>query len=101
MRLFRVSSVISILFLVYADNVIGLSLKLPDIGRAVIDTGVGVVSKVPDVIPRPEDLFQLGKNAIAGYPFDLAFKAINTFCKYKIRRIKKSKKRKLIKYFIF
>lgn len=58
-----------------------LSFGIRDIGKSLIDTGKGVIDKVPDVIPSADTLFQLGKNAIAGYPFDVAFKVINTFCK--------------------
>lgn len=62
-------------------NVHCVSFGIRDIGKSAIDTGRGVINKLPDVIPSADGLFQLGKNAIAGYPFDVAFKVINTFCR--------------------
>jgi len=46
-----------------------------------VETGIGIVKKVPDVIPTPEALFQASKNVVAGYPFDVAFRIINVFCR--------------------
>lgn len=56
--------------------------KAKDVGRSIKDTSTGIAKKIPDVIPSAGTLLALGKNAVAGYPFDLAFKAINTLCKY-------------------
>lgn len=58
------------------------SLDLMDIGRSAQDVAKGIIEKIPDAIPKPEDLFQTGKNLIAGYPFEQVFSAINTFCKF-------------------
>lgn len=63
------------------NEVISLSLQFGDLTKSSMDLGKGILDKVPDVIPSPDLLLQMGKNAIAGYPFDLASKAINTFCK--------------------
>lgn len=49
--------------------------------HTVINATIGGIMKIPDVIPSPEDMFQSAKNLIAGYPADLAARAINTFCK--------------------
>lgn len=46
------------------------SLSLKNIGKSAIDVVKGVAEKIPDVIPSGEDLFQYGKNIIAGYPFE-------------------------------
>lgn len=46
------------------------SLNLKDIGKSAVDAAKGIAEKIPDAIPSTEDLFQLGKNAIAGYPFE-------------------------------
>lgn len=62
------------------------SLNLMDIGRSATDVAKGVLEKIPDAIPKPEDLFQAGKNLIAGYPFEQVFSAINTFCKLKFHK---------------
>lgn len=58
------------------------SLDFKDIGRSATDVAKGIIEKIPDAIPKPEDLFQTGKNLIAGYPFEQVFSAINTFCKF-------------------
>lgn len=58
------------------------SLDFMDIGRSATDVAKGIIEKIPDAIPKPEDLFQTGKNLIAGYPFEQVFSAINTFCKF-------------------
>lgn len=59
-----------------------MSFGLGDLSTSGLNLGKGIIEKVPDVIPTPTALFQLGKNVIAGYPFDLASRAINTFCEY-------------------
>lgn len=80
MKLFVVFGFVFSALLVH--NIHCLSFGIKDVGKSVVNTGVGVLSKVPDAIPTPEALFQSGKNIIAGYPFDVAFKLINTFCKW-------------------
>lgn len=80
MKLFSVLSVF-VFSVLLVQNVYCLSFGIEDVGKSIINTGVGVLEKVPDVIPMPESLFQLCKNAVAGYPFDVAFKIINMFCK--------------------
>lgn len=77
-------------------------LNLKDLGKAAVDVTKGVINKIPDVIPKPEDIFQGGKNLIAGYPFEQIFSAINSFCelfqlfcdfgvyKWKLRHVKKT-----------
>lgn len=52
------------------------------IGTSVGDTVSGLVSKIPSLVPSAETIFQVGKNVLAGYPVEAAFKAINLFCKY-------------------
>lgn len=46
------------------------------------DTVKGIASKLPSLIPTPDTIFSVGKNVLAGYPVEAAFKAINLFCKY-------------------
>lgn len=46
------------------------SLSLKNVGKSAIDVVKGVAEKIPDVIPSGEDLFQYGKNILAGYPFE-------------------------------
>lgn len=53
------------------------TLDLADIGKSAADVAKGVIEKIPDAIPSPGDLFQAGKNLIAGYPFEQV--SLNTF----------------------
>lgn len=62
-------------------HVNSLEINFSDISKSVTDTTNGILSKLPDVIPSPDDLFQSTKNVIAGYPFDIMSRAINQFCK--------------------
>lgn len=45
------------------------SFDIKDIGKSVTDVTKGVIEKIPDAIPKPADIFEGGKNLIAGYPF--------------------------------
>lgn len=47
------------------------SVKITDLGKSALDIATGVIEKIPDSIPSPENLFQFGKNVLAGYPFDM------------------------------
>lgn len=59
-----------LLFLfVFKSYTITETLDLADIGKSAADVAKGVIEKIPDAIPKPEDIFQAGKNLIAGYPF--------------------------------
>lgn len=81
MKLSYVLNAVVVFSVVLVQNGHCLSFSIGDVGKSIISTGVGTLEKVPDVIPTPDGLFQLGKNAVAGYPFDVAFKIINTFCR--------------------
>lgn len=59
-----------ILLVVYKFSIPIESFNLQDIGKSATDVAKGVIEKIPDAIPSPEDLFQAGKNLIAGYPFE-------------------------------
>lgn len=52
------------------------------VAQSAVDTLKGVASKIPSAIPTPDTIFSVGKNVLAGYPVEAAFKAINMFCKY-------------------
>lgn len=67
-----------------AHQVHCLSFGIPDVAKSGVDTGVGMIKKVPDVLPSPNTLFQASKNVVAGYPFDVAFKVINAFCRWSL-----------------
>lgn len=59
-----------ILLVVYKFSIPIESFNLQDIGKSATDVAKGVIDKIPDAIPSPEDIFQAGKNLIAGYPFE-------------------------------
>lgn len=69
-----------VLILVFKFYTVSESLSFKDISQSAADVAKGVIEKIPDAIPKPEDVFQAGKNLIAGYPFQQVFSAINTFC---------------------
>lgn len=46
------------------------SNNFKNIGESGFGIVSGVVKKIPDVIPSPKELFESGKNLIAGYPFE-------------------------------
>lgn len=69
-----------VLILVFKLYTISESVNFKDISQSAADVAKGVIEKIPDAIPKPEDVFQAGKNLIAGYPFEKVFSAINTFC---------------------
>lgn len=69
------------LALTFSWHINGLSIGLGDLTKGAVDVGTGVITKIPDVVPSPTDFFQSTKNLVAGYPFDVTFKLINTFCK--------------------
>lgn len=56
-------------------------ISASDIGKSIVSVAKGIASKIPDVIPSTEELLQTGKNIIVGYPFDVAFRVLNRFCK--------------------
>lgn len=53
-------------------------------------TGVGIAKKIPDLIPSPENLYQISKQTLIGLPFELLLSGIDKLCKY--NKEKKGKK---------
>lgn len=60
------------------------SLKITDLGKSALDIATGVIEKIPDSIPSPENLFQFGKNVLAGYPFEMVRSSKLNFFKFNI-----------------
>lgn len=52
-----------------------------DLAKSTGDAVFGAVLQLPSAIPTPDTIFLVGKNVLAGYPVEGAFKAINVFCK--------------------
>lgn len=64
------------------DNVQGFDFSISSLVQSTGDTIKGVASKFPLAIPTPDTIFNVGKNVLAGYPVEAAFKAISIFCKF-------------------
>ncbi|XP_055370780.1 vitellogenin-3-like [Condylostylus longicornis] len=67
-------------------GLIGLSFSYPQLYslRGVFDTATnvtgGILKKVPKYIPSVSEVWTLGKDVIAGYPFEIASELINKVC---------------------
>lgn len=66
--------------IVYLTTSVSCIGKIKDILTGGVEIGRGVGSKIPDLIPSPETLFQSGKEVLLGYPFEMGATAINKFC---------------------
>lgn len=62
------------------NTVSGISFGNLDIAKSLVDVTTGIAKKIPDSIPSPDAIFSASKNLIAGYPFEVASKAVNLFC---------------------
>lgn len=78
--IFECSALFVVCFLLQCHEIHSLDFSVGDIGRSVSDTAKGVAAQIPKAIPTPDEFFQLSKNLLAGYPFDVAFRIVNTFC---------------------
>lgn len=56
--------------------------KVSDIGRFGVKAGKGVISKVPDLIPTPENLYSISKQTLIGLPFELVLSGIDKLCEF-------------------
>lgn len=56
--------------LIFAFHLKTEAINLRGIAHSVGDISKGVVVKIPDAIPKPKELFEAGKNVIAGYPLN-------------------------------
>lgn len=78
----NISLVFVLCFSVLLRSKYASSNILSDAAKSGYDIVSGVAQKIPDAIPSADAIFSSSKNLIAGYPFEVAFKAINLFCKY-------------------
>uniref|UniRef100_U5EEG1 Putative vitellogenin n=1 Tax=Corethrella appendiculata TaxID=1370023 RepID=U5EEG1_9DIPT len=51
-----------------------------DVAKVGANVAKGVIEKVPDLIPTPNQIFDLSKQAIAGLPVEVVAAAINQVC---------------------
>lgn len=54
--------------------------KISDIGTLGAKAGKGIISKVPDLIPTPENLYSISKQTLIGLPFELVLSGIDKLC---------------------
>lgn len=78
----KISLVFLLCLSVLLRNKYATSNIISDAAKSTVDIVSGVAQKIPDAIPSPDAIFSASKNLFAGYPFEVAFKAINLFCKY-------------------
>lgn len=55
-------------------------LPISDMVKSLSDVTGGLVRTLPNVLPKPADIFSTGKNLLAGYPVEVLMSAINLFC---------------------
>jgi len=56
--------------------------KISDVGRLGFKAGTGIISKVPDLIPTPENLYSISKQTLIGLPFELLLSGIDKLCEF-------------------
>lgn len=56
--------------------------KASDVGTLSANVGKGIINKIPDLIPTPENLYQIPKQALLGLPFELLLSGIDQLCKF-------------------
>lgn len=89
MKLFVLSAVTVVWFICLlndANKVASLSLegvknKTGDVAKLAGNVAKAVVEKVPDLIPTPENLYNIGKQTLVGLPFELLIAGIDKLCK--------------------
>lgn len=84
----RFPKLIILLFcLLHTSNVRTFSLediknKTEDVLKLGAKTGEGLLKKVPDLIPTPENIYNVGKQTLIGLPFELLLSTIDKICEY-------------------
>jgi hypothetical protein len=58
------------------------SISQTDVLKLGAQVGEGLVKKVPDLIPTPENLYQVSKQTLIGLPFELLLSGIDKLCMY-------------------
>lgn len=55
---------------------------LGDAIRQGFQTTIGFIKDLPKRIPTPNDVFELGKNVLIGFPLELTIGVVHEVCKY-------------------
>lgn len=59
----------------------GIKNKTTDVLKLGAQAGEGIIKKVPDLIPTPENIYNVGKQTLIGLPFELLISGIDKLCK--------------------
>lgn len=54
--------------------------QFSDLAKSLSDVTGGLVRTVPNVLPKPEDIFSTSKNLLVGYPVEALLKTVNLVC---------------------
>lgn len=60
----------------------GIKNKTTDVLKLGAQAGEGIIKKVPDLIPTPENIYNVGKQTLIGLPFELLISGIDKLCKF-------------------
>lgn len=60
----------------------GIKNKTTDVLKLGAEAGGGIINKVPDLIPTPENIYNIGKQNLIGLPFELLISGIDKLCKF-------------------
>lgn len=69
-------------------SVKGARYNLMDLSNEIFDATKGALESLPTTIPTPGEFFELSKNVVIGFPYQIAFELINRFCKYDSHKMK-------------
>jgi hypothetical protein len=53
-----------------------------DVLKLGATAGAGIVKKIPDLVPTPENLYSISKQTLIGLPFELLLSGIDKLCEY-------------------
>lgn len=59
----------------------GIKNTTTDVFKLGKQAGGGIINKVPDLIPTPENIYNIGKQTLIGLPFELLISGIDKLCK--------------------
>lgn len=80
-KIFMGALLVLAIFLNNGCKVYSLQYTIFDAAAEILNATGGVIESIPKSIPKPEDFFEMGKNAVLGYPAVVAMEMVNTFCK--------------------
>ena len=67
---------------VVALSVEGVKNKTVDVVKLTGKVAKGIAEKIPELIPTPENLYNIGKQTLVGLPFELLLSGLDKICEY-------------------